>query len=444
MKQLPIKCAFGEASLSVAIRVRVEAGTTVEVFGTGFDFELGVYVDLAAYTAVIGSTDACPLSIDAGVNVDVGVFALAVVEIDYQNFLAIPVDISTALGINLPLLCQPRPDSCSKPALPSSAPKSTPVVNSTVVAPTPKPVHLNGTAPLTTSTVYTTDITTITSCAATVLHCPASSAKPVVVTNTRVLYTTVCPVAEAQQSQSTFQTAVVPAITTPTPTNTPVPVISGQTLTSYATPVVSTIYVPTVAKPTYTKPTGTSFSVLNPTFNSAAPVAPAASSPAFVAPEAPAVSSPAVLAPAAPAASSPAVIAPEAPAVSAPAVIAPEAPAGSPSPAVVAPETPAGSAPAVVAPEAPAGSPAVVTPEAPAVAAPSPNTPAPQYAPAAPAPAAGRPSGVPSLGPYGANNTIATPSAPSSVVAYTAGAARSQGALASVLGLVGVFVFNMM
>jgi hypothetical protein len=30
------------------------------------------------------------------------------------------------------------------------------------------------------------------------------------------------------------------------------------------------------------------------------------------------------------------------------------------------------------------------------------------------------------------------------VVAYTAGAARSQGALASVLGLVGVFVFNMM
>ncbi|KAI4600997.1 hypothetical protein KJ359_013162 [Pestalotiopsis sp. 9143b] len=48
---------------------------------------------------------------------------------------------------------------------------------------------------LTTSTVYTTRVHTVTSCAPTVTNCPAGSGGEVVVTETIPLYTTVCPVA---------------------------------------------------------------------------------------------------------------------------------------------------------------------------------------------------------------------------------------------------------
>lgn len=57
---------------------------------------------------------------------------------------------------------------------------------------------------LTTSTVFTTQLRTITSCAPTVTNCPAESVK--VVTDTIALYTTICPV-------TATQTAGVPIVT---------------------------------------------------------------------------------------------------------------------------------------------------------------------------------------------------------------------------------------
>ncbi|KAF5722300.1 gpi anchored serine-rich protein [Fusarium mundagurra] len=49
-------------------------------------------------------------------------------------------------------------------------------------------------APLTTSTIYSTNIRTITSCAPEVPNCPARSGTPVVVTETIAVSTTICPV----------------------------------------------------------------------------------------------------------------------------------------------------------------------------------------------------------------------------------------------------------
>ncbi|KAF5659520.1 gpi anchored serine-rich protein [Fusarium circinatum] len=49
-------------------------------------------------------------------------------------------------------------------------------------------------APLTTSTIYSTNIRTITSCAPEVTNCPARSGTPVVVTETIAVSTTICPV----------------------------------------------------------------------------------------------------------------------------------------------------------------------------------------------------------------------------------------------------------
>lgn len=70
--------------------MRVQAGTTVELFGTGFDFELGVYADLIEYVATIGTTDTCELSITESVDCNIGAFAHAVVELDYKTFGAAP------------------------------------------------------------------------------------------------------------------------------------------------------------------------------------------------------------------------------------------------------------------------------------------------------------------------------------------------------------------
>lgn len=46
MKNLPVTVTSGSAVFKAALRVRVQAGTTVEVFGTGFDFEAAVFADL--------------------------------------------------------------------------------------------------------------------------------------------------------------------------------------------------------------------------------------------------------------------------------------------------------------------------------------------------------------------------------------------------------------
>ena len=95
----------GAATFKAALRVRVEAGTTIEILGNGFDFELGVYADLVQYVATIGTTAECAFAIVHSVDLSVGAYAHAVVSIDYKEFGVSPAVVTTLLKYDLPSLC---------------------------------------------------------------------------------------------------------------------------------------------------------------------------------------------------------------------------------------------------------------------------------------------------------------------------------------------------
>ncbi len=86
-------------------------------------------------------------------------------------------------------------------------------VSSTKSTTTPASSSASSAAPLTTSTIYTTKIYTVTSCAPTVTNCPG---KPYVTTEIVALYTTVCPVSTLKSTT----TPPPPPKTTPAPTGT--------------------------------------------------------------------------------------------------------------------------------------------------------------------------------------------------------------------------------
>jgi hypothetical protein len=370
VNNLPVTCTSGEATFKAALRVRVQAGTTVVAFGTGFDFELVVYADLIEYEASLTSTDTCELLLTESLDCNIGAYAHAVVELDYKTFGVSPAVVTTILDYPLPSLCLTRPAATSILAFPtgttvplsivtgtgsaftgayptatvststggiffqgsSSTPSiSTPTATTsgaklhtptasieyttstvlttsvytvtscaptvtncpvghvttdiitlyTTVCPvsatstnigtatsTSTPSFSNSTtttstittsASLTTSTIYTTDLITVTSCSSTVLHCPASLASEIIITSTRILYTTICPVGATQTLTTTPSSSPAPASTV---------LVSPLPLTPCATPIVSTIYTPTFVNPTYTVPTATSFAVPYPNWNS--------------------------------------------------------------------------------------------------------------------------------------------------------------------------------
>ncbi|KAF7559168.1 hypothetical protein G7046_g4976 [Stylonectria norvegica] len=97
-----------------------------------------------------------------------------------------------------------------------------------------------------TSTVHSTTVYTVTSCAASVVNCPASWTKEIVVTRTIDLYTTICPVTEtqAQHLPTTTAAALPPKKVT---------ITKGVTLYACPTPIVHSFHVPTNAAPPTTQ-----------------------------------------------------------------------------------------------------------------------------------------------------------------------------------------------
>lgn len=318
VNHLPIIVTSGSATFKAALRVRVQAGTTVELFGTGFDFELGVYADLIEYVATIGTSPACELYITESIDLNIGAYAHAVVEIDYHTFGASPAIVTTLLEYPLPSLCITRPvdtglpslpttsvsvitsagaavstseaistqsaaASISSPAFPSSTSSSPGGVfqQTTISAPSTTGHPVSGspsgyanstiTSPLslTTSTVISTDFITVTSCSSAVLHCPGSLASEIIITSTKVLYTTVCPVGEIQPT--TLPVTFKPSISTSSAqgvvSSKSTVLISPLPLTPCATPVTETLYTPTFVNPTYSIPTATVFTVPYPNWN---------------------------------------------------------------------------------------------------------------------------------------------------------------------------------
>jgi hypothetical protein len=82
---------------------------------------------------------------------------------------------------------------------------------------------------MTTSTVYTTKVHTVTSCAASVTDCPGGSH---VTTETSILYTTVCPVSETEAVSSTYQSSAPVSTLTTTPKSVGTVTASSKTTSS--------------------------------------------------------------------------------------------------------------------------------------------------------------------------------------------------------------------
>lgn len=323
VQHLPIEVRSGAAVFNAALRVRIQAGTTVEVFGTGFDFELGVSADLIEYEATLAPSSSCDLSITESIDVNIGAYAHAVVDVDYKSFGAMPAVVTTILDVALPSFCLveaagPTDTLYTAPGGAASVMESTAVssaIGSASILPSTVPtavtaivtsastvsaveetstggVFFQGSSSstrtttsryhnstvtsasaLVTSTVWTTDLITVTSCAANVLHCPVSQASEVIITSTKVLYTTVCPAGQLLPS-STFLAAsssssgISAQATTAVPVTASVPVIrSGLPLTPCKTTSVSTVYTPTIGVPTYSIPTATTFAGAYPNWN---------------------------------------------------------------------------------------------------------------------------------------------------------------------------------
>ncbi|KAB5570850.1 hypothetical protein GE09DRAFT_1104993 [Coniochaeta sp. 2T2.1] len=137
---------------------------------------------------------------------------------------------------------------------------------------------------LVTSTLFTTTVYTITSCAASVVNCPASYQKEILVTQTIDVYTTVCPATAVVTPPSSIAAAAPSAL----------PISSGETATATvhiitdvvvlvpcASPVVET-FVPgnTIVPPTVQQVTATVYPVApSPSSSASASCETAAASP---------------------------------------------------------------------------------------------------------------------------------------------------------------------
>jgi chitinase len=102
---------------------------------------------------------------------------------------------------------------------------------------TPTSTSTSAAEELTTSTVYTTKVYTVTSCAPTVTDCPS---KPYVTTETIPLYTTVCPVSAKTTTTSPYKGSKSPTTYCPESTSTTTKTTTLSLLTTVKAPAPST------------------------------------------------------------------------------------------------------------------------------------------------------------------------------------------------------------
>lgn len=284
----------GSATFKADLRLRVQCGaeSDFDLIGIGAGAAVGIYANIIEFVAVLDSTPSCELQTREWFDLNVGAYARVSVEVDYKTIGLVPTVSTTffnsptftqcwiddspvesgtgSAGLTATVPTQPVSPGVStvrtvSPPTPTASPST--VLVSTISAtgspssftsqrrPTHVPSagfsfpHLNSsttttdTAPLVTSTVYSTTEYTITSCAASVVNCPASWEKHIVVTKTVDAYTTVCPAGAS---------ITIPT-TTATPSSTPqvaaVHVITELIVLSKIQPVAETFIEPTTKKP---------------------------------------------------------------------------------------------------------------------------------------------------------------------------------------------------
>ncbi|KAF3013744.1 hypothetical protein E8E14_007694 [Neopestalotiopsis sp. 37M] len=175
-----------------------------------------------------------------------------------------PGSSSVAPTIETPVTEQSAPvgSSGAPPETATAMTSSSETLSSTVAAVTTPAASA---LPLSrTSTVYSTNIFTITSCAPEVTNCPASSGSPAVVTSIIALSTTVCPITYSTQAvtlNNTIGSSATLITTTITYEDAPAPT-STTPLAAAATAAESTVPEPTSTKPCTTLTLGNYFTTV--------------------------------------------------------------------------------------------------------------------------------------------------------------------------------------
>ncbi|TVY37639.1 hypothetical protein LOCC1_G007254 [Lachnellula occidentalis] len=107
VNSIPVQFRKGAACISAILRLKFQVGVAVSVFGTGFDFEAGVYFDPLQYKACVTDQPgaACPLEFTENFYEEVGAYARAVVDLDFAHLSAGPTAVSTYFTGALPSQC---------------------------------------------------------------------------------------------------------------------------------------------------------------------------------------------------------------------------------------------------------------------------------------------------------------------------------------------------
>jgi hypothetical protein len=107
VKSLPVTFRKGAACIAAILRLKFQAGVALKVFGTGFDFESGVFFDPLQYKACITDqpTQPCPLAFTENFYEEIGAYARAVVDLDFAKLSAGPTAVSTFFTGALPSQC---------------------------------------------------------------------------------------------------------------------------------------------------------------------------------------------------------------------------------------------------------------------------------------------------------------------------------------------------
>ncbi|KAH8169608.1 hypothetical protein LIA77_10152 [Sarocladium implicatum] len=247
-KSFPITVHTGSATFKAALRVRVQLGVETEVpligVSLGGGAVVGIYANIVEFVAQIEITPDCALEAREWFNLNVGAYARAGFDLDFTKIgvaptvsttlfdsptftqclidsapvrsdigagntwpaTSVPAITTPAALPSLPVFGEPVPTHTDSASLVAVTTVGTPRLSSLVTQPHPTYTpsgdrgvprgnsSVTSAEPeLITTTIYPTTEYVITSCAASVINCPASWERTIVVTKTLDAYTTVCP-----------------------------------------------------------------------------------------------------------------------------------------------------------------------------------------------------------------------------------------------------------
>ncbi|TGO44171.1 hypothetical protein BCON_0582g00010 [Botryotinia convoluta] len=160
-KSIPVKFNSEAGCFNVALRFKLRAGTSVEVFNFSFKFEAGAYIDAPLYKACITyqPDQPCTLNFTENFIVDVTVYAEEAKAIDFATWAAGPTVVST-------LYIAPLPSKCFISTTSSTQNSLAPSMTSSLITPTPEleTTSRESTYEITSTTISSSATNSTTSC----------------------------------------------------------------------------------------------------------------------------------------------------------------------------------------------------------------------------------------------------------------------------------------